>query len=110
MPTYSKTLIACGFVDDTQDHALYSVVAIGNMHPNRPGHLPLSGLDPKKVYTLTLESINQTELAPFNKVIPTWCETPVTTTGELLMKIGVPLPVMPPQSALLIGCHREVVQ
>ena len=110
LPTYSKTLIACGFVDDTQDHALYSVVAIGNMHANRPGHLPLSGLDPKKIYTLTLESINQTELAPFNKVIPIWCETPVTTTGELLMKIGVPLPVMPPQSALLIGCHREVVQ
>jgi alpha-galactosidase len=107
LSTSSETLIACGFIDENQDHGLYSVIATGNMHTNRPGHLPLSGLDPNKLYTLTLESINQSELAPFNKIFPAWCETDVTTTGELLMKIGIPLPVMPPQSALLIGCHRE---
>lgn len=106
--TYSKALIACGNVDTEQDHALFSVIAIGNMHPTRPGHLPLSGLDPNKHYTLTLESINVSELAPFNKLIPAWCEQPLVTTGELLMQVGVPLPVMPPQSGLLIGCHREI--
>jgi len=105
--SYSKALVACGFVDEAQDHALYSVVAIGNMHPTRPGHLPLRGLDPERRYNLTLESINVADLAPFNKVIPTWCERAVSTSGELLMKLGVPLPVMPPQSAVLIGCHRE---
>jgi len=105
--SYSKALVACGFVDEAQDHALYSVVAIGNMHPTRPGHLPLRGLDPERLYNLTLESINVADLAPFNKVIPTWCERAVSTSGELLMKLGVPLPVMPPQSAVLIGCHRE---
>ena len=106
--TYSKALLACGNVDREQDHALFSVVAIGNMHPTRPGHLPLCGLDADKHYTLTLESINVTDLAPFNKQIPAWCETPIVTTGELLMKMGVPLPVMPPQSGLLIGCHQDV--
>lgn len=105
--TYSKALVACGFVDQEQTHALYSVVAIGNMHPTRPGHLPLRGLNPEQHYTLTLESINVADMVPFNKIIPTWCERPVSTTGELLMKLGVPLPVMPPQSALLIGCHKE---
>jgi len=105
--TYSKALLACGNVDNNQDHALYNVVAIGNMHPTRPGHLPLEGLDPHKRYTLCLESTNVAELAPFNKIIPTWCEQAVVTTGELLMKLGVPLPVLPPQSALLIGCHVE---
>lgn len=104
--TYSKALIACGNVDPEQNHALYSVVAIGNMHPTRPGHLPLRGLDPEAHYTLSLDSSNVADLAPFNKAIPAWCETPVSTNGELLMKLGVPLPVMPPQSALLIGCHR----
>jgi len=105
--SYSKALLACGFVDEAKDHALYSVVAIGNMHPTRPGHLPLRGLDPEQRYSLTLESINVADLVPFNKVIPVWCERAVSTSGELLMKLGVPLPVMPPQSALLIGCHRE---
>lgn len=107
IPTYSKSLAGCGFVDNEQHHALYSVVAIGNMHPTRPGHLPLSGLDPDALYTLTLESINLAELAPFNKIFPEWCQQPVTTSGDLLMTLGVPLPVMPPQSALLIGCHRD---
>jgi hypothetical protein len=86
----------------------FSVVAIGNMHPTRPGHLPLRGLNADKRYTLTLESINVTDLAPFNKMIPVWCEQPIVTTGELLMKLGVPLPVLPPQSGLLIGCHRDI--
>ena len=107
LPTYSKSLTGCGFVDSDQQHALYSVVAIGNMHPTRPGHLPLSGLDPDALYTLTLDSINLAELAPFNKIFPEWCQQGVTTRGDLLMTLGVPLPVMPPQSALLIGCHRD---
>lgn len=104
----SKALIACGNVDEAQDNALYSVVAIGNMHATRPGHLPLKGLDPSKNYLLTLQSINVSALTPFNKIFPQWCEKPVRTTGELLMNIGVPLPVMPPQSALLIGCHTDM--
>lgn len=108
--TYSKALVASGSVDEPMDHALYIVIAIGNMHPTRPGHLPLCGLDANKHYLLTLESINVADLAPFNKIIPSWCENPVSTTGELLMNIGVPLPVMPPQSALLIGCHTDNVQ
>jgi alpha-galactosidase len=105
--TCSETLIACGFVDETQDHAWYSIVAIGNMQLTRPGHLPLPGLDPDRHYRLTLQSINLSEIAPFNKKFPAWCESAVTTTGELLMKLGVPLPVLAPQTALLIGCHRE---
>ena len=108
IPTFSKALVACGFVDTEQAEALYSVVAIGNMHATRPGHLPLLGLAKEARYTLTLASINLPELAPFNKTMPAWCEHSVTTTGELLMKLGVPLPVMPPQSALLISCQREI--
>jgi len=108
--TYSKALIANGNVEENQDKAFYSVVAIGNMHATRAGHLPLSGLDPKALYRLQLESINVAELAAFNKIIPGWCENFLVTSGELLMNIGVPLPVLPPQSALLIGCHRELTQ
>jgi len=104
--TYSKALIASGNVDSEQSIGFYSVVAIGNMHATRAGHLPLPGLDPNARYRLQLESINVAELAAFNKVIPAWCEQPQVTSGELLMNIGVALPVLPPQSALLIGCHR----
>ena len=104
LTSISKAMLASGFVDESRERALYSVVAIGNMHPSRPGHLPLRGLDPARRYRLSLESINAADLAPFNKVIPPWCERPLETSGELLLRIGVPLPVLPPQFALLIGC------
>ena len=107
LPTYSRALVASGNVHSSKNQALFSVVAIGNMHATRAGHLPLQGLDPAGLYQLSLESINATELAAFNKIIPPWCEQPVITTGELLMNLGVALPVLPPQSALLIGCRRE---
>lgn len=107
LPTYSKALVASGNVHSLRNKALYNVVAIGNMHATRAGHLPLQGLDPSARYRLSLDSINITELAAFNKIIPPWCEQSVVTTGELLMKVGVALPVLPPQSALLIGCQRE---
>lgn len=106
LDSHSEALIACGNVDEQQNQALYSVIAVSNMHPTRPGRLLLNGLDPQKKYTLSLQSINRQELAPFNKQFPEWCVAPVGTNGQLLMKLGVPLPVMPPQSALLIGCHR----
>ncbi len=107
LTTHSKAVQACGNVEHNQQQALYSVVVIGNMHSTRAGHLPLSGLDPNANYTLALASANKTELAAFNKVLPPWCEAPQSTRGELLMKIGVPLPVMPPQSALLIHCEQH---
>lgn len=107
IPTHTEALSASGHVDASQNRALFSVVAANNMQPSKPGHLPLRGLDPAGRYSVTLESTNITELAPFNKFIPGWCEQSISTTGELLMKIGIPLPIMPPQTALLIGCHKE---
>jgi len=107
IPTHSESLTASANVDPSKDKALFSVIATCNMRRSRPGHLPLRGLDPASHYTVKMESINIADLTPFNKIMPRWCEQTVTTTGELLMKMGIPLPVMPPQSALLIGCYRE---
>lgn len=110
IPTHSSALLASGNVDIKREKALFSIVATSNLQPSKPGHLRLRGLAPDTVYTLKLESINVADLAPFNAIIPGWCENAITASGELLMKIGVPLPVMPPQSAVLIGCHKEHVQ
>jgi len=57
-------------------------------------------------YELSLDSGNLAELEGFNKIIPAWCKNKISTRAELLMQPGLPLPVMPPQSALLIGCRR----
>jgi len=107
LPTTTPALLASGQVAHDGHCALFSVVATLSMPYTRAGTLALRGLDARARYRLELESSNVADLAPFNKTIPAWCEEPVVTTGELLMTMGVPLPVMPPQSALLIGCHRE---
>lgn len=103
----SPALLASGNVDETQNDALFSVVAVSNIKGARSGRLRLRGLEPDASYRLSLESCNLAELSPFNKIFPPWCEQAVLTSGELLMSLGVPLPILPPQSALLIGCRRE---
>lgn len=107
LPTVESSLIASGLVSADGQRAWFSVVTTSSLHLTRPGRLRLLGLDARMRYTLNLESINLQELAPFNKIIPNWCDHPVITSGELLMNLGVPLPVMPPQSALLISCVLE---
>jgi len=110
IPTDSPAILASGNVDAEKHKAFFSIVACSNLKASKPGNLRLRGLDPAMNYTVKLESINVADLAPFNAIMPHWCENEVTTTGDLLMKIGVPLPVMPPQSAVLVGCHKELVQ
>jgi len=105
LPTYSDALSSSGNVSIDKNQALFSVIAIGNVRATRAGHLPLYGLDPDKRYELSLASCNVADLAPFNKAMPLWCEQAIRTSGDLLMKFGVPLPVMPPQSAVLISCQ-----
>lgn len=104
--TYSDVLIANALVDRNRDKAFFFVIATGNVQNTRPGHLSLRGLDTAATYELSLDSGNLAELEGFNKIIPAWCKNKISTRAELLMQPGLPLPVMPPQSALLIGCRR----
>ena len=105
LPTYSEALLSSGNVSMDKDRALFSVIAIGNVRATRAGPLALNGLDPDKRYKLSLASFNVADLTPFNKEMPLWCKQTVNTSGDLLMKFGVPLPVMPPHSAVLINCQ-----
>jgi len=104
LPTVESSLIGSGLVSSDGQRAWFTVATTSALNMTRPGRLRLRGLEANLRYTLTLESINLQELAPFNKLLPAWCNHPMETSGELLMNLGVPLPVMPPQSALLISC------
>ncbi len=85
-----------------------ATVAAGSAHPHsRTGHLKLMGLAPDGHFVVTLESNNQNDIAAFSRALPDWLVGKASSTGELLMRIGLPLPIMPPQSALLICCRRS---
>jgi len=85
--------------------ALLWVVTMETVAHSRPGRLTLSGLVPGQRYRVSLESDNRDALAPYNRHMPRWLTHSAVTTGELLMNLGLPLPVMPAQSALLVACR-----
>jgi len=85
--------------------ALLWVIAMETIAHTRPGRLQLSGLEPGKRYRVSLESDNREALMPYNRHMPRWLAQSAVTTGELLMNLGLPLPVMPAQSSLLIACR-----
>ena len=102
----ADALVASALVADDGRVALVTVVAV-DAHPRtRPGHLRLPCLDGPGRWRVSLESSNADELRPFDHRLPDWLESSVETTGELLARVGLPLPVMPPQAALLAACRR----
>lgn len=107
LPTNHNLLLASGMVEESQEKALFSVVLLDSLHTTRPGCQRLRGLDKRKRYRVELISSNIVQIAPFNKVMPDWCTNSIVTTGELLSTIGLSLPVMPPQAALLVQCTVE---
>jgi len=100
-------LLASGMVSETDEDALFSIVLLDSLMTTRPGCQRLRGLKKTQHYRVSLASSNIEQLAPFNKQMPNWCANSIASTGELLMNVGLPLPVMPPQAAILVHCTVE---
>jgi len=96
LPTTDNLLLASGMVAESGKDALFSILLLDSLMRTRP--------DTNRV---SMASSNVEQLTPFNKVMPHWCANDMLTTGELLMNIGLPLPVMPPQAAILVHCSVE---
>ncbi len=107
LPTSYEQLYANCLVSESMDEALVSIVVLDSLQATRPGCQRMRGLQPDKRYRISMLSNNLEQLIPFNKVMPEWCSNDCTSTGELLTRIGLSLPVMPPQSALLVHCVLE---
>ena len=82
----------------------WSVVATGSTTINQGGRLRLRELDPSAQYQVQMASDNLSAIAAFALALPPWLETGITATGASLMSIGLPLPVLPPHSAILLSC------
>ncbi len=109
LPSPHTPLLASGLVSQSQDKAMFNVVLLDSLNTTRPGHVRLRGLDAEATYTVSLSSNNVEQFISFNRNMPHWMHNPFHCTGELLMNIGIPLPVMPPQSALLIACNKQAL-
>lgn len=104
-PAIQGCIHAQGLVSENQSQSLWSAVSDGSHLHATAGKFKFHGLDPQATYTVTCLNANLPYLAHFAKALPAWMEQPsITLSGELLMQMGLVLPYMPPQTALLLHC------
>jgi len=102
LDTPTEHLVISGLVDSGKKRSLWFVVAESSLATTTPGKLLPIGLDKDQQYSVHLVSDNLDLIAHFSKKTPGWMNEPVTVSGELLMNVGLSLPILPAQSALLL--------
>ena len=107
LPDSTQSLHCSALVAQDQQQAFFTFITSENLAKTKPGVIRLRGLNPKKHYTLQLASANLEQIKPFNKALPEWCKSGVNVSADALMNIGLPLPVLPPQHALLVSCIQD---
>ncbi|MEM7379017.1 MAG: alpha-galactosidase, partial [Pseudomonadota bacterium] len=86
---------------------LLSVVMLAAPPQASPGCLRMPGLDRDARYRVAVANHGLEELAPFNRSFPTWVEGETVAHGAVLATVGLTLPVMPAQTALLVLVLRD---
>ncbi|MFT4135969.1 alpha-galactosidase [Microbacterium sp.] len=99
-----------GVVAQDGADALYAAVALGTLVSETPGRVGLPGLDPDRVYRVEALLPSPSASAPqeqhdaFVQIVPPawWTEGALTASGRFLAEVGMPLPVLRPEHALLL--------
>lgn len=100
--TRDERLFIQGLVADDQSQAVWSIVTEGSLLATSPERCVLRGL--KKEINYRISTVHHEHLLAYCKKMPQWLINGVTVSGDLLMKTGLTLPVMPADSAVLIEC------
>ncbi len=106
LPTVNDKLLASGNVSSCQAYSLWNVVMLAANKQSLQGALVLQGLKKGASYRIKYEALNTQQLAGFAVTLPAWMTTELVVPAELLMRIGLQLPVLPAQSGLLFSCTR----
>lgn len=102
-----ENLVCSGLVSDDQKHSLWFAIAVSSLPTTLAGSIIMQGLSAEKQYRVEFASKNYDQLEHFSKHMPDWLQAGVVVSGALLMTVGLSLPVMPAQSALLIEAQAQ---
>ena len=108
VPTRDEALFVQGQVSSDQTASLWTIVTAKSLETTLPERVQLLGLAVDKHYRVTATGWDA--LKSFAKHTPDWAVDGVVASGAELMNIGLSLPVMPAQSALLLECTERLVQ
>jgi len=104
VPTRDKALFVQGQVSDDQVNSYWTIATSSSLDTTVPEKVRLLGLSDDKRYQVTVTGWDT--LKSFGKHTPDWVVNGVVVRGAELMTIGLYLPVMPAQSALLLDCSE----
>ncbi|HEY1531504.1 MAG TPA: alpha-galactosidase [Galbitalea sp.] len=101
-PAYVLT----GAVAREGSEALYSFVSVATSFDELPGRIALPGLDPDASYRI--ECVFPTATNPFNdRGNVEWIESGASATGLFLAEVGLAMPILNPETGILIALTRE---
>ncbi|HEJ9057652.1 TPA: alpha-galactosidase [Serratia fonticola] len=99
-----------GVVAPGQERAVILVSQLTMPNHQLPGNLRIPGLRPDARYRITLLDtpplIHQQQGGHTMRQLPAWMKQPCDVSGEWLAQVGLALPVLDPESAMLIGLEQ----
>jgi alpha-galactosidase len=101
------SLRAYGVVATDQSEAVVIVAAIDTTRSTVARPLRLGGLDPERSYLVRHEPLPGEHFGPMRQA-PQWMADGVTLTGRQLAAVGLTLPVLNPESAILLSLRTLV--
>ncbi|UGS25170.1 alpha-galactosidase [Microbacterium resistens] len=110
--THDENLAVHGVVATDGSAALFSAAALGSLVAESPGRIPFPGLDPERRYRVdavmpSTEDLPEDVDEPFAQAVPPAWWPRTAMTGRFLAEIGLPLPVLRPEQALLLRATAE---
>ncbi|UKA60927.1 alpha-galactosidase [Arthrobacter sp. FW306-2-2C-D06B] len=105
------SLMLHGVVSDDGDAGLFAVVSTRTSFAEQPGRLAIPGLDPERSYRVQaiFPAPGDADYArTFTQVQPpAWLPSGAQASGRFLAEVGLPMPVLNPEHALLLSCTAE---
>ncbi|KHT04337.1 alpha-galactosidase [Pectobacterium brasiliense] len=101
------TVQVTGVVSNDRQHAVFQVAQLRMPAYSLAGTLRFPGLQPDTRYEVTLldgpEIKTVREGGGTMRELPPWLRQPIVVSGDWLMQAGLALPVLTPETAILIG-------
>jgi alpha-galactosidase len=95
-----------GVVSKDRTQAVYAFAQMTSSAAERPGPIPLPGLNPDTVYRVTPAAASRPRL--LNQYgQPNWfAEGGATLPGRVLAEVGLPMPALLPEQAVVLQCEQ----
>lgn len=90
-----------GVVAQDRADAVFAFVSLTSSRADVPGNVQFPGLDPSRQYSVTLAYPSLAEAAT-ERAHPGWTANGFTASGQYLETVGLPMPNLKPERAILI--------